>query len=101
MVDVFDCSASECNEVESEVVGVPDLVRIDPAKKTLTALDPEFDHAADHVESMTSEGGRTVLRARSGDRTLVLVIEKGSGNAMMTVADPKLTLVAFGECAKP
>src|SRR5262245_51506942 len=85
LVDVFDCSASECTEVESEVVGVPDLLRVDATKKTLTALDPEFDHAADRVESATSEEGRTVLRARSGDRTLVLEIDKKSGDAMMTV----------------
>jgi hypothetical protein len=101
LADVFDCSTSECSEVEAEAVGVPNLVRVDPARKMLTALDPELDHAANRLESATSEGDRTVLRARSGDRTLVLVIERTSGDAMMTVSDPKLTLVAFGECARP
>jgi hypothetical protein len=42
-----------------------------------------------------------VVRATSGDRALVLVIEKDSGDATMTVSDPKLTLVAYGECARP
>jgi hypothetical protein len=101
LVDVFDCSRSECTEVNSEVVGVPDLVRVDPGKKTLRALDAEFDDTAEPLESVTSDAERTAVRARSGDRTLVLVIEKASGDAMMTVSDHKLTLVAFGECGKP
>jgi hypothetical protein len=101
LVDVFDCSGSDCIEVESQVVGVPNLMRVDPGKKTLTALDPEFDHSADRAESVTTDEGRTAVSARSGDRTLVLVVQKTSGDAMMTVSGHKLTLVAFGECAKP
>jgi hypothetical protein len=101
LVDVFDCSGSECTEVESQVVGVPRLVRVDPRKKTLTALDPEFDHSADRLKSVTTDEGRTAVSARSGDRTLVFVVQKTSGDAMMTVSGHKLTLVAFGECAKP
>lgn len=101
IVDVFDCSGAECTEVTSEAVGVPDLVRLDPAGKSMTALDAEFDGAATKLESMTEDGGKTTARAREGDRSLVLVVEGDSGDAMLTVSDGKLVLVGYGECSRP
>ncbi len=101
IVDVYDCSAKECAEVKSETVGLPDLVRIESSEKTLTALDPEFAGRATTLESLTTEGGKTAARAREGDRSLVLVIEDESGDAMLTVSDGKLVLVGYGECSRP
>jgi hypothetical protein len=100
VVDVYDCSAGECVEVESEVVGVPDLVRLDGGEKTMTALDAEFAGGATTLESMTNEGGKTAARAREGDRSLVLQVEDESGDAMITVSDHNLVLVAYGECSR-
>ena len=97
---MFDCSETDCTEVESEVVGVPDLVRLDAKKKTLTALDAEFDGDATALEAVTSEGGNVSARGHDGDRSLTLVVEEKSGDAMMAVTDQKLVLVAYGECAK-
>ena len=100
IVDVFDCSGQECAEVESEAVGVPDLVRLDGSAKTMTALDAEFSGRDAALEAMTSEGGKTAARAREGDRSLVLVVEEQSGDAILTVSDGKLVLVAYGECSE-
>jgi hypothetical protein len=101
IVDVYDCSGKECSEVESETVGLPDLVRLEGGEKTLTALDPEFAGRATTLESVTTEGGKTAARAREGDRSLVLVIEDESGDAIVTVSDGKLVLVGYGECSRP
>ncbi len=101
IVDVFDCSAGDCTEVTSEAVGVPDLLRLDPGKKTLTGLDREFGRAATPLASLASEGGKTTARASHEDRSLALVVEDESGDAMLTVTDHKVTLVAYGECAAP
>jgi hypothetical protein len=100
IVDVYDCSGKECAEVESEAVGVPDLVRLDGSEKTMTALDVEFAGRATKLESMTNEGGKVTARAREGDRSLVLVVEGESGDAMLTVSDGKLVLVGYGECSR-
>jgi hypothetical protein len=97
---VYDCSGKECAEVESEAVGVPDLVRLDGSEKTMTALDVEFAGRATKLESMTNEGGKVTARAREGDRSLVLVVEGESGDAMLTVSDGKLVLVGYGECSR-
>ena len=99
IVDVFDCSEKECTEVTSEAVGVPDLVRLDPTGKSMTALDREFEGSATTLESMTKDGGKTTARAREGDRSLVLVVEDESGDAVLTVSDGKVTLVGYGECS--
>lgn len=101
LVDVYDCSQGDCSEVESEVVGVPDLVRVDRDKQTMTALDGEFGHATTKLEAQSSEGGKTTARAHEGERSLVLSVEDASGYVTLTITDPKVTVVAYGECAKP
>lgn len=101
IVDVFDCSATECVVVESETVGVPDLMRLDPGKKTITALDTEFDGTTATLEAMTVEEGTTSARAHDGDRSLALSVDGKTGDAMLAVSDNKLVLVAYGECARP
>ena len=100
IVDVFDCSGKECTEVTSEAVGVPDLVRLDTDGKSMTALDAEFEGRATKLESVTKEGQKTTARAREGDRSLVLVVEGESGDAVLTVSDGKMVLVGYGECSQ-
>ena len=100
-VDVFDCSAGDCVEMQSEIVRVPDVLRIDPAAKTMTALDKEFGGASSPVDSIATEDGRTMVRAKQGDRSFVLSVEATSGDAILAVTDAKLSLVAYGECAAP
>jgi hypothetical protein len=101
IVEVFDCSAAECVAVESETVGVPDLMRLDPGKKTVTALDTEFSGTTSTLEAMTVEGGTTSARAHEGDRSLAISIDGKTGDAILAVSDNKLVLVAYGECARP
>ena len=100
IVDVFDCSNKECSEVTSEAVGVPDLVRLDQAAKSMTALDAEFAGSMTKLDSLTKDGGKTTARAHEGDRGLVLAIEDVSGDAILTVSDGKLVLVGYGECSE-
>jgi hypothetical protein len=100
IVDVFDCSGHECTEVTAEAVGVPDLIRVDPAGKSMTALDPELTGRATALESVSKDDHKTTARAKEGDRSLVLVVEDESGEAMLTVSDDKVTLVGYGKCSK-
>ncbi len=100
MVDVFDCSGEKCFEVDSQTVGVPDLVRVDAAAKTIGALDPELEGSQAKLESVGVEEGKLVARALSGDRSMVLAVDQATGDAIFTVSDFKLTLVAYGECGK-
>ena len=101
LTDVFDCSGDDCTEVEAEVVGVPDLLRLDPKAKTLTALDVELAGEGSGLDSLTLEKGKVGARAHDGDRTLALSIDAVSGDALFTVTDLHLTLIAYGTCAKP
>ena len=101
VTDVYDCSGKECSEVESEVVGVPDLLRLDPGSKALTALDVELAGAGSALESVAIENGSIAARAREGDRALVLSIDPKTGEAIVTVTDLGLALIAYGACAQP
>jgi hypothetical protein len=100
IVDVFDCSGEKCVEVDSQTVGVPDLVRVDAAAKTIGALDPELEGSHSKLESVGVEEGKLVARALAGDRSMVLAVDQATGDAILTVSDLKLTLVGYGECGK-
>jgi hypothetical protein len=99
IVDVFDCSGKECIEVTSESVGVPDMVRLDTAEKSMKALDAEFGGSETSLESVSDDGKKTTAKAHQGDRSLVFGIDNQSGYAVLTVSDDKVTLVAYGECS--
>ena len=100
MVNVFDCSGEKCFEVDSQTVGVPDLVRVDTAAKTIGALDPELEGTLTKLDSVAVEEGKLVARALAGDRSMVLAVDQATGDAILTVSDVKLTLVGYGECGK-
>lgn len=99
IVDVFDCSGKDCTEVTSESVGVPDMVRLDTAAKSMQALDAEFAGAENSLESVSDDGKKTTAKAQQNDRSLVFAIDNESGYAVLTVSDQKVTLVAYGECS--
>ena len=99
IVDVFDCSGKECIEVTSESVGVPDMVRLDTAEKSMKALDAEFAGAESTLDSVSDDGKKTTAKAHQNDRSLVFAIDNESGYAVLTVSDDKVTLVAYGECS--
>jgi len=101
LVDVYDCSPGECAEIESESVALPDVLRIDPAKKTATALDQEFEGASSPLDSVELVAGKIVARGQQVDRLLVVSIDVAGGDAIVTVTDPKTTLVAYAECVGP
>ena len=100
LTDVFDCSGDDCVEVEAETVGVPDLMRLDPKAKTLTALDVELAGAGSALDSLSAEKGKLGARAHDGDRLLALSIDAVSGDTFLTVTDLHLSLIAYGTCAK-
>ena len=100
LTDVFDCSGEDCTEVVAEAVNVPDLVRLDPKAKTLTALDVELAGAGSKLEALSAEKGKIGAKAHEGDRALVLVVDEASGDAVFTVTDLHLSLVAYGTCGK-
>jgi len=100
LTDVFDCSGKHCSEVQSETVGLADLLRLDPAARQLVALDEELGGASTALESLSVENGKLGARAHEGERILVLSVDANTGDAMLTVTDVHLTLVAYGECAK-
>lgn len=100
MSDVFDCSSSGCTNVESATVGVPDLLRIDPAAKTLTALDIEFGGAQNALDTLKLDGGKLAGSSRENDRSLAFAIDPVSGEAMFTITDLHLVLVGYGACAQ-
>jgi hypothetical protein len=101
LVDVYDCSPGDCTEVESESVAVPDVLRIDPEKKTASALDVEFEGASSPLDTVTTEGGKIVARGKQRERALVVSIEVATGDGTVTVTDPKTTLVIYAECVEP
>ena len=99
IVDVFDCSGDQCTEVTAEAVGVPELLRIDPAAKSMTALDTNLAGRTTTLDAVSKGEHKTAARAHDGNRTLVLSVDDESGDAMLAVSDNKLVLVGYGECS--
>jgi hypothetical protein len=94
----FDCSGEGCDEATPQAMNVPDILRVDLKAKTLSALDPELADESMTIASVESPQGRLVLHGSEGDRGWSLAIDVASGDSVLTVNDPKIGIVVFGEC---
>jgi hypothetical protein len=98
--DAFDCSGETCLETTPEGLSVPDLMRVDPNAKTITALDIEQRELRSPIGSVQVMDGRLVLSGNDGaGRGWTLAIQQGTGDSVLTVNDATTGLIVFGECA--
>jgi hypothetical protein len=100
--EVYDCSGEgECVETSSEGLAVPDLMRVDPAAKTIRALDVEQRDSSSPIGSVQVLEGRLVLSGNDGEgRGWTLAIRQDTGDSVLSVTDATTGLVVYGECAQ-
>lgn len=98
--DAYDCSAdTTCVETSPEGLGVPDLMRVDPSAKTISALDVELRDESSEIGSVQQAEGRLVLSGNDGEgRGWTLTIQQDTGDSVLTVTDATTGLIVFGEC---
>jgi hypothetical protein len=98
--EAFDCSAgTTCVETSPEGLGVPDLMRVDPSAKTITALDVELRDQSSAIGSVQQTESRLVLSGNDGaGRGWTLTIQQDTGDSVLTVSDATTGLIVFGEC---
>ena len=98
--EAFDCSGdTACAETSPEGLSVPDLLRVDPGAKTISALDVELRDQSSPIESVQVVEGRLVLSGNDGEgRGWTLAIQQDTGDSVLTVTDATTGLIVFGEC---
>ena len=78
---------------------IPDLMRVDPAAKTITALDVGRRGESSEIASVQVSDGRLVLSGTGGEgRGWTFAIQRDTGDSVLTVNDASTALMIFGEC---
>ena len=98
--EAFDCSGdADCVETSPEGLSIPDLMRVDPSAKTISALDVEQRDQSSAIGSVKVVDGRLVLSGSEGEgRGWTLAIQQNTGDSVLTVNDATTGLIVFGEC---
>jgi hypothetical protein len=100
--DAFDCSADkDCIETSPEGLSVPDMMRVDPSAKTISALDVGQRDQSSAIGSVQVVEGRLVLSGNDGEgRGWTLAIQQDTGDSVLSVTDATTGLVVYGECTE-
>ena len=97
--EAYDCSGDSCVETSPEGLDIPDLMRVDPAAKTITALDVGRRGESSEIASVQVSEGRLVLSGTGGEgRGWTFAIQRDTGDSVLTVNDASTALMIFGEC---
>ena len=98
--EAFDCSGgANCVETSPASLKVPDLMQLDPAAKTLRALDVAQRGQSSAIDSVHVVEGRLVVSGKPEDgRAWTLAIQQDTGDSVLSVNDAATGLIVFGEC---
>jgi hypothetical protein len=101
--EVFDCSGdTTCVEASAEGLNIPDLMRVDPSAKTISALDLEQRDQSSPIESVQVEEARLAFSGNDDQgRGWTLAIARDTGDSVLAVNDATTGLLVFGECTSP
>jgi len=98
----FDCDADmNCTSGEASDIDVPELIRIDVTKKTITSLTTDRRGEETQIERVKTVGNRLILQGVEGARGWSLVVDSDDGSAALSAAGDEVAFVVFGECSLP
>lgn len=100
--EAFDCSGDkDCVETTPEGLSVPDLMRVDPSAKTISALDVGLRDRSSAIGSVQVVESRLVLSGNDGEgRGWTLSIQQDTGDSVLSVTDATTGLIVYGECTE-
>ncbi len=101
-MQTYECNGeSACQRGDADDVRIPDFIRIDFDKKTITALDEERRGETTTIRHIERSEGRIILQGVEGGRGWSLLLSEATGNTVLTVSDDQDAFVVFGECTRP
>ena len=101
-MQTYECNGEKkCQRGDADDVRIPDFVRIDFDKKTITALDEERRGETTTIRHIERTEGRIILQGVEGGRGWSLLLSEATGDTVLTVSDDQDAFVVFGECTRP
>jgi len=99
-VEVQECTVGKgCERTTVDDVNLPQFIRIDFKKKTLSGTAPDGDGETTAIQNVqTREGEKTILQGAEGQRAWSIVIDQTSGKMSASVSDNRTGFVVFGAC---
>lgn len=101
-MQTYECNGEDaCKPGDADDVRIPDFVRVDFGKKTITALDEERRGETTSIRHVERTEGRVILQGVEGGRGWSLLLSEATGTTVLTVSDDQDAFVVFGECTRP
>jgi hypothetical protein len=99
VIEVFDCQAgSDCQPGTAESVNLPQFIKVDFAKKTLSTPEEGGSKRITPITYVERVNGDMILQGVEGSRAWSMVIANETGKISATVSDHQVGFVVFGAC---
>ena len=97
VITALECGAEgECQRRTVESMNIPQFMKVDPATKSVGAVDGSGRSAA--VQSLERADGRMILHGGQGSRGWSATITEATGRMSVAVVDDSVGFVLFGAC---
>jgi hypothetical protein len=101
ILDVNDCSSeSGCAVGDNESLNLPDFVRVDFAKKMITASDTEDSSRKTVIQSVNQSDEGFLLQGSGLGRGWTISLNKNDGEFALAATGNGLSFIAFGVCTE-
>ena len=96
-IEIIECDVEgDCVTATAEAVNIPQFVRVNFKKKTLSAADGTGKEAA--IKNFEHNNGRMIMHGGQGGRGWTMVISEETGKMSATVSEEQAGFVIFGAC---
>lgn len=93
----YHCVPSgECSEVTADEINVPQFIRVDFKRKTLSGV--EAGERSTAIQNFRKADGKTIIQGAENGRGWTMVIDQSTGKMSSSISDNADGFLMFGAC---
>jgi hypothetical protein len=99
VTEALECGPDgECRRESAEEVNIPQFLRIDFKKKTISGTLESGEVRTAKIENMARSDGKLILQGVQNGKGWSMVITEATGKMTVTASDDRAGFVVFGAC---
>jgi len=99
VIETFECGpAGECLPGTAEDIDIPQFLRIDFKKKTISGTLESGEVRTAKIENMARSDGKLILQGVQNGKGWSMVITEATGKMTVTASDDRAGFIVFGAC---
>ena len=102
VIRTIECGPDgECHQGTADHIDIPQFLRIDFEKKTISSTPEAGPVRTTKIDNMTRAEGKLILQGLQHGKAWSMIINEASGKVTLSASDDQVGFVVFGACTIP